>query len=155
MTLNNAIRPIMKTKKPNASTTGHPTANGSATPKRTWRGSFSWQSMAEHGRNDLLIGQQAQNALEHGLKALLEAHGAAYERTHNIGHLLGNARRNDAELADFRLSIPPDVYTAYEGEQEYMERTQPRLTEYADYLEKTKADVERIINRAKEVREQA
>ena len=55
-------------------------------------------------------------------------------------------------MREFTLSIPPDVYTAYEGQQEYGPRTQPNLTEYPDYLERTKADVEYIINRAKAVR---
>ena len=107
----------------------------------------------EHGQNDLVIGQQAQNALEHGLKALLEAHGARYRNTHNIGELLGNARHNDPELRDFRLGSQPDIYTEYEGEREYREvRRHPMLTEQPDYLSRTVADVEYIINRAKAVR---
>ena len=108
---------------------------------------------AERGRNDLIIGQHAQAALEHSMKALLEAHGAPYRRTHNIGELLGNIRHRDPELSSFRLSIPAEVYTTYSGGDEYEVRTQPSLTEFPEYLERTKADVEHIINRAREVRQ--
>ena len=40
--------------------------------------------MADHGRSDLVIGQQAQNALEHGMKALIAATGGQYSNTHDI-----------------------------------------------------------------------
>ena len=115
----------------------------------------SFRLMAEMvPHNDIVIGQQAQNTLEFAMKALLEAHEAPYAGTHNIGHLLGNIRRLDAELQDFRLSIPPDVYTAYEGDLQYRRRQQPRLTEFSGYLDRTASDAERIINRAKQVRSQ-
>ena len=97
----------------------------------------------EQGLDDLLIGQQAQNTLEHAMKALLAAHGAP--KTHNIGELLGNIRYRDVEMSDFRLSVPPDVYTAYEGDQEYRPRTQPPITEFPDYREMTVHDTEFIL----------
>ena len=106
----------------------------------------------EAGLNDILLGQQAQNVLEYGMKALLEAHDALYRNTHNIGELLGNIRHNDTDLETFRLSIPPDVYTGYEGEREYHTRTQPRLSDFPDFQERTIADALRIIDRAKQVR---
>ena len=86
------------------------------------------------------------------MKTLLEAHDALYRNTHNIGELLGNIRHNDTDLETFRLSIPPDVYTEYEGEREYHTRTQPRLSDFPDFQERTIADALRIIDRAKQVR---
>lgn len=109
---------------------------------------------AERGRNDLVIGQHAQGTLEHSMKALLEAHGAPYRHTHNIGELLGNVRHRDPDMADFSLSIPPEVYTAYAGAEEYGARTLPALTEFPDYIQRTRADVQRIIDRARAVRQQ-
>ena len=106
----------------------------------------------EAGLDDILTGQQAQNTLEYGMKALLEAHNAPYRNTHNIGVLLGNIRHNDTGLREFRLSIPPDVYSEYEGEQEYRTRTQPRLSDFPAFRERTVADALRIIDRAKHVR---
>ncbi len=107
--------------------------------------------MSETGADDILIGQQAQNTLEHGMKALIAAAEGKYSNTHSISELLGNIRYFDEEMRDFRLSIPPDVYTEYEGEAEYRQRRQPELTSYSDYLERTSADALRIIERAKEL----
>ena len=115
------------------------------------------QSADEAGKHDLMIGQQAQSALEHGLKALLEAHGVGqgqgYRNTHDIGELLGNVRYRIPELADFRLAIDPAIYTEYAGGREYRERRRaPALTGQAEYLERTVTDVEFIINQARVAR---
>ncbi|MCE2500431.1 MAG: HEPN domain-containing protein [Dehalococcoidia bacterium] len=107
----------------------------------------------ENGMNDLIIGQQAQNTLEHAMKALLEVHRVRYQRTHNIGNLLGNIRHIDPELRDLAISIAPDIYTKYTGEQAY-ELSEPLLTDQPDYRERTVADAQHIINRAREVRQQ-
>ena len=116
---------------------------------------IAFQDMIDLRRGDLLVGQHAQAALEHGMKALLEAHGVRYQRTHNIGHLLGRIRQVDPELRELSLGIPPDIYSAYAGEQEYEEegRQQPLLTDQPDYRQRTVADAQRIINRAREVRQ--
>ena len=114
----------------------------------------AFEDMIDLGRIDLLIGQQAQNALEHAMKALLEAHSARYQRTHNIGDLLGRVRDVDPDLRRFQFSIPPDIYTQYAGEQVYrLTRRQPLLTEQPGYRERTVNDAQRIINRAREVRQ--
>lgn len=114
----------------------------------------AFQDLVDLGRIDLLIGQQAQNALEHAMKALLEAHRARYQRTHNIGDLLGRVRDLDPNLREFQFSIPPDIYTQYAGEQMYLlTRRHPLLTDHPDYRERTVADAQRIIQRAREVRQ--
>ena len=105
--------------------------------------------MVEHNRSDLAIGQHAQNALEHGMKALLAAAGGQYGNTHDIGTLLNNVRHFDPEMREFRLAIPPDIYTEYEWETEYRKGRQPELTQYPDFAEKSVADIARIIDRAK------
>lgn len=116
--------------------------------------------MADHDRSDLVIGQQAQNALEHGMKALIAAAGGQYSNTHDIGPLIGNIRHFDPEMRDYKLIIPPDVYTEYEslwlgGTAEYRERRQPELTRYPGFAESTFHDVTNIINRAREIRSHA
>ena len=117
---------------------------------------LAFEQMIDLGNIDLLIGQQAQAALEHAMKALLESHRVRYRRTHDIGHLLGHIRNIDQELRELRLGIPPDIYSAYAGEQEYEEeaRTQPLLTDQPDYRARTVVDAQRIIDRAREVRQQ-
>ena len=109
---------------------------------------------AEQNRPDMFIGRNAQAALEHGMKALLEALGAPYRRTHDIGELLGNIRHFDSELRDFSLAIPPEVYNEYAGNLVYNRRRQPELTDHSNYVEVTRLAAERIISRAREVRGQ-
>ena len=114
----------------------------------------SFANMAASGYNDLVLGQQAQGALEHGMKALLEAHGARYRSTHDIDELLGNIYYNDPELREFQLFIPSVFYSAYADDAEYERRVRPLLTSFSDYAARTLADAQRIIDRAKEVRAQ-
>ena len=107
----------------------------------------------EQNKNDLLIGQRAQRAMEHAMKALLEASRADYRKTHDIGELLGNIRHYDREeMGNFSLAMDPDVYTEYEGDREYGERIQPLITEFPGYQESTAQAVETILERAKEIR---
>ena len=115
---------------------------------------YMFELGAENNAADLAIGQQAQNTLEHAMKALLEAHRANYRRTHNIRHLLGHIRRIDSELREYALGVSPDVYTQYAGEQVYGPPRHPRLTDLPDYQPRTVADVQRIIDRARAVRQQ-
>ena len=115
----------------------------------------AFRSLAELGHSDTVIGQQAQNALEHGLKALLEAHGAPYRNVHDIGELLGNVHHRDPEMQEFHLAIQPDIYTEYAGRQGYQRvRRNPRLTNQEDFMLKTVSDAEFIIRRARAVRAQ-
>ena len=114
---------------------------------------LAFEQMVDLDNIDLLVGQQAQNALEYAMKALLEAHSARYQRTHNIGDLLGRVRDVDPELRQFQFSIPPDIYTQYAGDQVYSPLSQPLLPEQPDYRARTIADAQRIINRARAVRE--
>ena len=111
----------------------------------------------ETGKSDLMVGQQAQSALEHSLKALLEAHefnyGPSYGKTHNIGNLLGTVRNHIPELSDLKLSIEPDIYSEYAGDKEYAEeRLNPTLTSQPDFLGRTTTDVEFILDLARNAR---
>ena len=99
-----------------------------------------------------MLGEQAQAALEHAMKAIVAGHGGTYRSTHNLGVLLGSVRRIDPELRSFTLSIPPDIYSAYAGDEGYSaERQQPRLTEVDDYMERTVNDVEFLMERARQL----
>ena len=116
----------------------------------------AFRRLAEQGLSDQIIGLHAQAVLEHGMKALLEAHRAQYRFSHDIGELLGNVRRVDSELAEFRLSIDPDIYSHYAGRHAYVRPDAPKmLTNQPDYLARTVADAELIIARARVVRSPA
>ena len=114
-----------------------------------------FQILDDLGESDLMIAQRAHSALEHAMKAVIAAHGATYPSTHNLGHLVGTIRRLlDPELHDFALSIPPDVYSEYAGHQEYLTgRVTPTLTQLPGYRERTVADTQRLLDRARAVRQ--
>ena len=114
-----------------------------------------FQILDDLGESDLMIAQRAHSALEHAMKAVIAAHGATYPSTHNLGHLVGTIRRlPDPELHDFALSIPPDVYSEYAGHQEYLTgRVTPTLTQLPGYRERTVADTQRLLDRARAVRQ--
>ncbi len=103
-------------------------------------------TLDDAGEEDMILGQQAQAALEHGMKAVIAAHGGTYPSSHNLAHLLGTLRRIDAELRDFALSIAPDIYSEYADT-----RTHPPLTEQPNYRERTTTDAQRLIDRARAV----
>ena len=116
----------------------------------------AFRRLVEQGLSDQIIGLHAQGALEHGMKALLEAHRAEYRFNHDIGELLGNVRHVDPAMANFRLSILPDIYSHYAGRHAYVRPDAPKmLTNQPDYLARTVADVQLIIERARVVRSSA
>ena len=100
---------------------------------------------------DDMIGQQAHQALEHAMKALISAHGRQYKTTHNLDELVGDVRRADPGFR-FRLTIEGRIYNQYVGREEYWP-TKTRLTEIPNYEEATKADIQRLLERVKEVQE--
>ncbi len=114
-----------------------------------------FQTLDDLRESDLMIAQHAHSALEHAMKAVIAARGATYPSTHNLAHLVGTIRRlPDPELQDFALSIPPDVYSEYAGHQEYLAgRVNPTLTQLPDYRERTVSDAQRLIDRARAVRQ--
>ena len=116
----------------------------------------SFRRLVEQGLSDQIIGLHAQGALEHGMKALLEAHRAEYRFSHEIGELLGNIRRVDPEMAEFSLSIDPNIYSRYAGRHAYIRPAAPMmLTNQPDYQARTVTDAEFIIARARAVRSSA
>lgn len=116
----------------------------------------AFRRLAEQELSDQIIGLHAQAALEHGMKALLEAHRAQYRFNHDIGELLGSVRRVDPAMAEFRLAIDPDIYSHYAGRRAYVRPpASSTLTKQPDYMARTVADAEFLIERARVVRSQA
>ena len=112
----------------------------------------TFESLDPRRTRDFIVGEHAQAALEHAMKAIIAGHGGTYRSTHNLGQLLGSVRRIDPELRSFTLSISPDIYSAYAGYEGYSaERQQPRLTDVDDYRERTVNDVEFLLERARKL----
>ena len=105
--------------------------------------------MIEGGMHDSMIGQHAQGAMEHALKALISARLRAYPHIHNINHLVAAARRADRRFR-FSPSIPGDTYNQYVGSDEYKESKNP-ITDIADYRNLVNADVQVVLARVREI----
>ncbi len=111
----------------------------------------SFHSMIDLQKDDLVIGQQAQNAMEHALKAVISANGERYPRTHDINQLTEKALQWDPEF-QFTLSVPGEVYNQYAGSDEYYDARNP-LTSIPDYRELVDSDVEAVMQRVREIRQ--
>ena len=113
---------------------------------------FSFRLHDDVGASDLLIGQQGQKTLEHALKAVIAGHGEVYPETQNIGNLIGKLRQVDSSMTHFALEIHADVYSEYEGSDEYKNiRKRPLLTEHPNYREATESPAERLLARARQL----
>ena len=114
----------------------------------------AFEDTIDRGSPDLIVGYHAQAALKYALKALLEAHSAICRSTYDIAYLLNHIQQIDPEMREFNFSLSPDIYTEYDQERDYgRPRRQPFLTDQPDYREHTVADAQRIIDRAREVRQ--
>lgn len=103
------------------------------------------------GMADDFIGQQAQAAMEHALKALISAHDIAYPKDHQINPLAAAARRADPEF-NFQPQINGAILDQYAGSDEYKPTRNP-LTEIAGYQELLNADITAILERVRQVRQ--
>ena len=98
---------------------------------------------------DDMIGLHAHQVLEHGMKALISARGWQYKTIHNLNELVGDVRRADPEFR-FRLEIRGEICNQYAGRGEY-ERTETRLTRIPGYEEKTRANIQQLLDRVREI----
>ena len=116
----------------------------------------NYHYLFEHGMADIsdldrVAGKNAQEALEHALKGLIAANGAAYPRTHDLVELLAAARAADPEFsAGFRPSIDYLVLNRYSGSADY-DIPQTPLTELEHYRECITADYAAVRKRIAEL----
>ena len=111
-----------------------------------------FQDLAERGRNDRLIGKNAQEAMEHALKALISACGVRYERTHDLNKLLQQV--NDADPG-FQLHPRSNYYVLnqYSGGDDYY-IPKELLTDSPTYYEDVTSDVRTLLARVSELRQE-
>ena len=103
------------------------------------------------GADDTLIGQQAQSAMEHALKALISISGMEYPTSHEIGPLTQRARQADPEFRG-RQRIDPRFYNQYVGREEYKPTPQP-LSRLENYAEIVIGDIQAILDRVYEIKD--
>ena len=109
-----------------------------------------FQDLAGRNRNDRLIGKNAQEAMEHALKALISAYGIRYERTHDLNKLLQQV--NDAD-PEFQLHPRSNyqVLNQYSGGDDYYV-PKAFLTDSPTYYEDVTSDVSTLLARVSELR---
>ena len=105
--------------------------------------------LIDAGMHDSMIGQHAQGAMEHALKALISARVERYPHVHNIDDLVTRARVVDSEF-QFTLAIDGDIYNQYVGSDEYKTTGIP-ITGIDDYRNKVNADVQAILSRIRDI----
>ena len=107
----------------------------------------TFQLLAEGGRSDRMLGKNAQEGMEHALKAVISAAGARYERTHNLHRLLQQAQAADPELnftprSDFRALMQ------YRRRVDHYPPQDP-MTNSPTYREDVVADLTILLERAR------
>ena len=105
--------------------------------------------IVEAGLHDSMVGQHAQGAMEHALKALISARVERYPHIHDIDDLVARARRVDRRFR-FALSIPGRIYNQYVGSDEYREAKEP-ITAIDDYRNLVNSDVQTVMERVREI----
>ena len=108
-----------------------------------------FQDRAENNRTDRIIGKNAQEAMEHALKALISAYGIRYERTHDLNKLLEQV--NDADpWFQFNPRSNYHVLNQYSGGDDYY-RPKQFLTDSPTYYEDVTSDVRTLLARVSEL----
>ena len=101
--------------------------------------------------HDSMIGQHAQGAMEHALKALISARARTYPHVHEIDQLVARALRVDRGFR-FTPAISGDIYNQYVGVDEYL-RTPNPISLIDDFRNKVNTDVQTILDRINEIQQ--
>ena len=110
----------------------------------------AFNALIDTGQDDDMIGQHAQGAMEHALKALISATQNAYDRTHDINELTADALRADPNF-QFSQGIGGAIYNQYAGAQDYHPTSNP-ISDIADYRNIVNVEVQAILVRVREIR---
>ena len=110
----------------------------------------AFNALIDVGQDDDMVGQHAQGAMEHALKALISATHTAYDRIHDINQLTSDALRADTDF-QFSQGIDGSIYNQYAGAQDY-HPTQNPISNIADYRAIVNSDVQAILARVREIR---
>ncbi len=98
------------------------------------------------GQPDLLVGQQAQQSLEHAIKALISASGHRYQRIHDLEELERDMRRA-APGFTYMLQSPLRLLSGYAGGEIYRRRPGPSLGNHTELRRQVETDVQQIVQR--------
>ncbi len=101
------------------------------------------------GAASIMIGQQAHQAMEHSIKALISAGGRRYPHHHELLDLESLMRRADPEFTH-SLESPLEALNDYSGRLKYNEPYAP-LGDHNELYRKVESDVTHIFRRVAEL----
>ena len=108
-------------------------------------------ALVQSGQPDLLLGQQAQQSLEHAIKGLISANGRQYRHLHDLVELERDMRRADPGFS-YRLSSPLESLSKYAGGDIYRRgREDNPLGDSNTLLQNVQEDVRQIFQRITEL----
>jgi hypothetical protein len=107
-------------------------------------------ALVQAGQPDLLIGQQAQQTLEHAIKALISATGRRYRHIHDLEELERDSRHADTGFSHPLLS-PLRLLSGYAGAEIYSRRPENSLGDHNELYRQVEGDVQRIFRRIAEL----
>lgn len=109
----------------------------------------SMRRSVEDQEIDIIVGQQAQQALEHAMKALISACGLRYRRLHDLVAIENDMRQADQGFRQ-TLESPLHQLNEYGGSERYAEPEEPLGDHNQLYLQ-VESDVQRIFQRIAEL----
>ena len=98
---------------------------------------------------DIIVGQQAQQALEHAMKALISACGHRYRRLHDLLAVEIDMRQADYGFRQ-KLESPLRQLNEYGGSERYYEPEDP-LGDHSQLYRQVEGDIQRIFQRVTEL----
>ncbi len=121
----------------------------SVTSQRCYHAKIHLQGMSslvQAGQPDLLIGQQAQQSLEHAIKALISASGNRYRRVHNLEELERDMRRADPGFS-YRMESPLRMLSDYAGPEIYRVKSNASIGDSNELHRQVESDIQQVFRR--------
>ena len=109
----------------------------------------SMRTLIEAQGIDIIVGQHAQQALEHAMKALISASGRRYRRLHDLLAIERDMRQADHGFTQ-ALESPLQQLNEYGGSERYYEPEEP-LGDHNELYRHVENDVTRIFRRVAEL----
>ena len=108
-------------------------------------------ALVQAGQPDLLLGQQAQQALEHAIKGLISASGHPYRHLHDLVELERDLRRADPGFS-YTITSPLGLLSRYAGGDIYRRgREENPIGDSNVLLRQVESDVTQIFQRIAEL----
>ncbi len=113
---------------------------------------LTFELLVNQRMSDRVIGKNAQEAMEHALKAVISAYSVRYERTHDLNRLLYQV---NSAAPDFQFNPRSSygVLDQYSGSDDYYDPKEP-LTSLENYYEDVVSDVRTLLEQVSKLNQE-